>query len=190
MSQEHRTEQMADDDLVRRFRQGEEEAFLALYRRHQGAVFRFALHMSGNRETAEEVTQEVFLGLLASQCRYDPARGSLEAFLVGAARNQVRRQERLLRVTPALKDSNAAALSGSMDEGDLELLRRAVLELPPKYREIVVLCELEELSYAETAARLECAVGTVRSRLHRARALLASKLGGQKKMRGKEACAT
>ena len=58
----------------------------------------------------------------------------------------------------------------------IETVRRAVLSLPPKYREVVVLCELQDVSYVETAEILGCAIGTVRSRLHRARALLLAKL--------------
>jgi len=59
-------------------------------------------------------------------------------------------------------------------------LRLAVLALPPHYREALVLCELEEMSYAEAAEVLSCAVGTVRSRLHRARAMLAEKMRGRR----------
>jgi RNA polymerase sigma-70 factor (ECF subfamily) len=59
---------------------------------------------------------------------------------------------------------------------DVDLLRRAVIGLPVRYREAVVLCDLQELSYADAAAALGCAVGTIRSRLHRGRALLARRL--------------
>jgi len=62
----------------------------------------------------------------------------------------------------------------------LEILRRAVLALPPAYREVVVLCDLDERDYAEAAGILGCAIGTVRSRLHRARALLAEKMRAPK----------
>jgi RNA polymerase sigma-70 factor (ECF subfamily) len=65
----------------------------------------------------------------------------------------------------------------------IETLRKAVLALPPAYREVVVLCDLHERDYAEAASVLGCAIGTVRSRLHRARALLAEK------MRASERCA-
>ena len=61
---------------------------------------------------------------------------------------------------------------------EIESVRQAVLGLPLHYREVVVLCELEEMSYGEAAASLGCAVGTVRSRLHRARALLKRRLRG------------
>jgi RNA polymerase sigma-70 factor (ECF subfamily) len=68
---------------------------------------------------------------------------------------------------------------GDLTRGEMvEKLRQAVLALPTHYREVLVLCELEEMSYADAAAALECAVGTVRSRLHRARAMLAEKMRG------------
>ena len=69
------------------------------------------------------------------------------------------------------------ALSGLVRSERIEALRRAVATLPLRYREVIVLCDLQELGYADAAAALGCAVGTVRSRLHRARALLAAKLG-------------
>jgi RNA polymerase sigma-70 factor (ECF subfamily) len=59
---------------------------------------------------------------------------------------------------------------------EIVALRRAVLSLPVRYREVVVLCDLENLSYVDAASALECAVGTVRSRLHRGRALLEAKM--------------
>ena len=76
----------------------------------------------------------------------------------------------------------------------IDRVRKAVLTLPVRYREVVVLCDLQELSYAETADALGCAVGTVRSRLHRARALLAAKLSpavqsAPHRARGARSCA-
>ena len=59
----------------------------------------------------------------------------------------------------------------------IEQIRRAVLSLPALYREVVVLCDLQDLSYQDAAAALDCPVGTVRSRLNRGRAMLAEKLG-------------
>ena len=147
---------------------------MTLYGRHQGPVFRFALHMSGNRETAEEVTQDVFLALLSGLRRYARERGPLQPYLIGMARNHVRRY---LKQTAAA--SPADVRQTPLDEGidqDLALLRAAILKLPPNYRETVVLCDLEGLDYAQAAAQLGCAIGTVRSRLHRARAILAGKL--------------
>jgi len=148
---------------------------MILYRRHQGPVFRFALHMSGKREIAEEVTQDVFLALLAGLRRYAQERGPLQSYLIGMARNHVRRY---------LGNSIAAAciqprgdlLEDLTAEQESAILRAAILRLPPNYREVVVLCDLEGLEYAEAAAQLGCAIGTVRSRLHRARAILEARL--------------
>ena len=64
-------------------------------------------------------------------------------------------------------------------EERVETLRRAVSTLPPHYREVIALCELQELSYDDAAAAAGCAVGTIRSRLHRARELLLKKLSGR-----------
>jgi RNA polymerase sigma-70 factor (ECF subfamily) len=79
-----------------------------------------------------------------------------------------------------LDDPQAAALPDPLGEltrsERVEMLRRAVIALPVRYREVVVLCDLEELTYAEAADALGCAIGTVRSRLHRARTMLAARM--------------
>jgi RNA polymerase sigma-70 factor (ECF subfamily) len=177
----------SDGDLLRLLSAGNEKAFLDFYRRHQGAVYRFALRMSGKQEIAEEVTQDVFMVVMGSAARYDSGRGSVAAFLYGIARNIVMRTlERERSYITKLDESDgedAGRLTAEQDvHGDLarnerlETLRKAVLALPPAYREVVVLCDLHERDYAEAASALGCAIGTVRSRLHRARALLAEKL--------------
>ena len=167
---------------------GDEEALALLYRRRQGSVYRFALQMSGSKPMAEDVTQEVFLFLMREGHVFDPARGSLSAFLLGVARNHVLRRMRVDQfMTPIGDDDDDEAVfvaTGTdlrpLDDlaraETIELVRRAVLSLPPKYREVVVLCELQDVSYGEAAEILGCAIGTVRSRLHRARALLLAKL--------------
>lgn len=184
----------SDVDLLRLVSGGNEHAFLAFYRRHQGPVYRFALQMSGKTEIAEEVTQEVFMVVMSRPKNYDPRRGSVAAYLYGVARNFVLRcLERERPYVTALDDpdcEHAARLTGEQDVlGDLtrneriESVRKAVLALPPAYREVVVLCDLHEMDYAEAAGVLGCAIGTIRSRLHRARALL------MEKMRAGERCA-
>ena len=173
---------MTDPELVRRMAAGDESAFVALYRRRQGGVFRFALQMSGSAIVAEEVTQDVFLTLIRDARKYDPTRGSVAAYLYGIARNRVLRHLEQDRPYVALDDASETIPSAEDPLADLtreerlQALRRAVLSLPPAYREVVVLCDLQELGYADVADALECPVGTVRSRLHRARALLAEKL--------------
>ncbi len=169
----------SDDALLRRMAAGDEESFTTLYRRHQAAIYRFALHMSGTPAIAEDVTQEVFLNLIRRPNGYDGRRGALLSYLYGMARNLVLRS---LASRPGVPlDTGDRPAAGDLFE-DLTrrqlaaAVRRAVLRLPPRYREVVVLCDLEEMDYAEAAQVLGCAVGTVRSRLHRARALLAGKL--------------
>lgn len=169
---------MSDSELLRLSTKGSEDAFLALYRRHQGPVFRFSLHMSGSRETAEEVTQEVFMTLLADPKLYAPDRGPLQGYLIGIARNKVRREltQRRMHAPGSRVVESISLLEGLNKKQELTALRNTILSLPVNYREVVVLCDLENLDYARTAQQLGCAVGTVRSRLHRARAILGAKL--------------
>jgi RNA polymerase sigma-70 factor, ECF subfamily len=180
----------SDGELLQRMKTGDDQAFTALYRRHQGPVYRFALLMSGSAVLAEEVTQEVFLVLMRDARRYDPGRGSLTAYLCGVARNYVLRLlERERPYVPLLEDPEAGealAVSQLIAQDDpfgdctrkqmVQLVRQAVLALPARYREAVVLCDFQEMSYAEAALVLDCAIGTVNSRLHRGHALLLEKL--------------
>jgi RNA polymerase sigma-70 factor, ECF subfamily len=176
-----------DHDLLQRIASGDESAFLAFYRRHQGPVYRFAIQMSGKTEIAEEVTQDVFMVVMSSAKQYDATRGSVPAYLYGIARNFVMRCLERERQYIALLDDpgrdHAEQPAGGQNVLDhltrnerVESLRKAVLALPPAYREVVVVCDLEEMDYADAAQALGCAVGTIRSRLHRARALLAEKM--------------
>ena len=176
-----------DRELYRQLAKGREEAFSALYERYQGPIFRFAWHMSGNSATAEDVTQEVFMLLIRNPKNYDPAKGSLAGYLFGIARNLTRRRLDRSRLDAPLAedwtDSNENELAGDTDLlGDLtrsellQCLQKAILGLPEQYREVVVLCDLAEMSYPEAAAVLECPPGTVASRLHRARVMLKARL--------------
>ena len=169
---------------------GDDQAFTALYRRHQGQVYRFALLMSGSVGVAEDVTQEVFMVLIREAHRYDPERGQLSAFLYGVARNYVLRCiERDRSYVPFIEESGegeAIPLPQLIDRDDplgnvtrnelIRLVRQAVVALPARYREAVVLCDFQELSYAEAAKVLDCPVGTVGSRLHRGHSLLLERL--------------
>lgn len=178
-----------DHGLLRLTRAGEEAAFLTLYRRHQGPIYRFVLQMSGSESLADDITQEVFMLLIRDTLPFDASRGSLSAYLYGIARNQVKRHlERGKLLVPLDEDSDEEPtlleplIAPDDPLGDLTrneglaALRQAILVLPLHYREVVALCDLEEMSYANAAQVLGCAVGTVRSRLHRAHALLVEKL--------------
>jgi RNA polymerase sigma-70 factor (ECF subfamily) len=156
-----------------------------LYRRRQAGVYRFALHMCGREDVAEEVTQEVFLALIHDPGRFDGARGAVSSYLYGVARNHVlrylerRRDDVRMETTDEPADPPATdsdVLANLTREETIESVRQAVLTLPAGYREAVVLCDLEELSYSDAADILRVPVGTVRSRLNRGRGLLMEKL--------------
>jgi RNA polymerase sigma-70 factor, ECF subfamily len=214
------TEIIDEGLLLRRMAAGDEAAFTLLYRRKHPAIYRFALHMSGNASIAEDVTQEVFMTLIRDAKRFDPGRGTLGGFLFGIARNHLRRRWELERNSVPLPESadeldaimarsraggrngasgygngngngnghsngngSGAGISAYMLHRDefaslenVQRVRQAIATLPENYREVVVLCELDELSYEDAAEALDCPVGTVRSRLHRARAILVEKL--------------
>jgi RNA polymerase sigma-70 factor (ECF subfamily) len=172
-------------DLLRRSAQGDEEAFVALYRRFQAGIYRFAWRMTGSREAAEDVTQETFLVVVRGPGRYDESRGAFGPYLYGIARNLLIKRAGRERPFVALGDDEESLRSHGDPGEDLdrrlavEAVRQAVLTLPEHYREVVVLAELQGLPYEEVAAVLACPVGTVRSRLHRARGLLAQRLRGR-----------
>jgi len=168
-----------DPELLERALAGQEQAFAELYRRRQGGVYRFALQMTGSVVVAEDVTQETFLTLLTRGSKYDAARGTVSAFLYGIARNLLLRR---LERDPGTELEDFAGAEDVLEDltrrESIELVRRAVLSLPGPFREVVVLCDLQDCSYEEAAAALDCPLGTVRSRLNRGRSMLARKLRG------------
>lgn len=171
----------SDQQLVERARGGEREAFGFLYRRHQAYVYRFARTMTGSAALAEDIVQDVFLALMRDLDRYDTRRATLRTYLFGIARNLARYKTRSLRRLLSLDqaeeagawDDPGAALSSSEETRHL---RRCLGALPARYREVIILCDLHELDYAETAVVLKVPIGTVRSRLHRGRQLLLERL--------------
>ena len=180
----------SDNELLRLMVAGDESAFVTLYRRRQGGIYRFALQMSGSEAIAEDVTQEVFMVLMGEAKNYDPAKGSLSGYLYGIARNHVlrslARDRSFVSIGEGYEEDGETAHRQLVAQDDplsdltrgemIESVRQAVMALPAHYREVVVLCDLHEMSYVEAAQVLNCAVGTIRSRLHRARALLIEKL--------------
>jgi RNA polymerase sigma-70 factor (ECF subfamily) len=178
-----------DDVLLRRAAKGDEEAFLLIYRRHQAPMYRFALRMTGNTWAAEEIVQDVFMTLMRDPKKYDATRGALGAFLYGVARNRVMKHLERLPREVALEEKNEDGTGFGIILQDastpamwlekrerVRQVRDAVQELPVEFREAVVLCELEELTYEEAAQMAGCPIGTIRSRLHRGKALLMAKL--------------
>src|SRR5229473_2373534 len=122
------TAEPRDIELMRRLSTGDEDAFLEFYRRHQGGVYRYAVHITGRPEAAADVVQETFLTLIRQAGKFDEEKGAPGAFLYGIARNHVRKLHE------------------------------------------------KESRYVEVSTLLACPVGTVRSRLNRARSILLEKL--------------
>ncbi len=177
-----------DRELIRQLGKGNKEAFAECYKRFQSPIFRFVWHMTSDPATAEEVTQEVFVRLIANPKRYDPVKGSLAAYLFGIARHATRQRTQHCRTDISLEEEYLlnAAESGLVSDFDLlsdvdhreqlDCLHKVILALPEPYREVVVLCDLEELSYPDAGALLGCPPGTVASRLHRAHTMLRVRL--------------
>ena len=172
-----------DRDLIRRAAAGDREAFGTIYAEYRTVVYRFARLMTGSGTMADDVTQEVFVTLMQTLPQYDAARADLLTYLYGIARNvtrnRLRRERRFLPLDAATDaadsraDDPCTAVSHSQE---IARLRRAIRQLPSRYREAIILCDVHGLSYAETARVLDVPVGTVRSRLSRARVRLAAAL--------------
>jgi RNA polymerase sigma-70 factor, ECF subfamily len=179
-----------DEDLLRRMAAGDEESFRLFHARHQPPIYRFALHMTGRPDAAEEVVQEAFMTLIREAGKFDAKRGAPQAFLYGIARNHVRRlMERERRYEPLIdedglsKDASELApdrhlLDGMTRAEIVRQVRSALSMLPLHYREAVTLCDLQEHDYESAAKIMDCPVGTVRSRLARGREMLAARLRG------------
>ncbi len=176
-----------DEELLERMLGGCAESFAALYDRRQAGVYRYALRMTGSEAFAEDVTQDVFLALMREGCKFDAGRGTVKSYLYGMARHRVLRRLERERAHVAIEDDGDGTfeeLPSSADdpfaelerEETVSLVRQAVLSLPAHFREVIVLCHLQEMNYAEAGEVLSCPLGTVRSRLARARALLVAKL--------------
>lgn len=180
----HDTEPGSDDrtdrELLADVAASSEQAFVDLYRRRHHDVYRFVYALSKSRSLAQDVVQEVFLNVLENAGRFDASKGSVRAWLFGCARHIAIDR---LRVERRSAGAEIPPQTGEAEHDErlyrdqrIERLHAAIAQLPFEYREALVLCELVELSYAEAAALLGCPIGTVRSRLHRGRALLATML--------------
>jgi RNA polymerase sigma-70 factor (ECF subfamily) len=177
----------SDAALLTRSADGDPAAAAELYRRHSRAIYRFAWASTGSEAEAADVLQETFMTVLERRSGFDPARGSCTAYLCGVARHLVyrrfeRRTESFAEIDDVIERTSALpALPPPHDEVEraeaMQRLRGAIRALPPHYRDVLILIELQEMSYADTAAITGIELGTVRSRLARARARLAELLG-------------
>ena len=175
---------MDDAALLTRASAGEEAAFGQLFARYQRQIYQYAERVCGCG-SGDDIVQETFLAVLRPSGRFDPGKGTVAAYLFGIARHHM--IKRLARQGTTLADPVETLAADAVSpqetpidalarERTIEVVRQAVRSLPPAYREVVALCDLEEMDYATVAGVMQCPIGTVRSRLHRARALLLRKL--------------
>lgn len=150
---------------------------MTLYQRHRTPVFRFAYRLLGSVEQAEDITHDCFLSLLRKPENFNPARASLQTYLLAAARNLALKHFRSGGRETALDDAVEAPLApvreqplGRLLERELALkVKDAILSLPPLQREALILFEYEGLTLNEIASVVGTDVGAVKGRLFRAR---------------------
>ena len=143
--------------------------FRAVFEQNKDAVYRFAWRMCGSATGAEDIAQEVFLTLLRQPGRFDPARGALRSFLLAVARNLALKRWRDEHRWDELEDEFATPAIDLESQETADEVGAAVASLPPLQREVLILAQYEELSLEEIARAVDTEVGTVKSRLHRAR---------------------
>ena len=161
-----------DADLARRLYERDEAALGEAIDVHGGAVYGMARRVVAEPTLAEEVAQDTFLALWRRPRAYDPARGSLQAFLLGVARHKgidlVRRQEALQRAKDSLtREAETASILGSPDEriAERQEVRDALLQLSSAQREAIVLAYFGGRTYREVAQELGIPEGTAKTRL-------------------------
>ena len=187
-----------DDELMERYRAGDEDAFTLLVRRHQQPLINFIARYINDRDGAEDLAQETFIRIFKASRRYKPGQAHFKTWMYHIAsnlcknelRNRGRRNRYTVdRVVEGDGDSeqidlieNAPADVASQPEVALErkelhdAIQRAIAELPEQYRMPLVLRDLQGLSYDEISSALELRSGTTKSRINRARLMLKDKL--------------
>lgn len=178
-------ESQGDGDwaVVRRVREGENQAFEILVLKYQERIFRLIRRLLGSREHVEDLAQEVFIRAYRSLGSFK-GESSFYTWLYKIAVNTCRNHYRSLGRRPEGSVVNTADLIDTMEAGSespergafraefWDAVRSSLKELPLEQREAVVLCDLEGLSYEQMATVMDVPVGTVRSRVFRGRRLL------------------
>jgi RNA polymerase sigma factor (sigma-70 family) len=174
-----------DSERMARLATGDTSALRELYEKHGRALLRFSSAMCRSRQAAEDLVHDTFVALLRGPHLFDPQQGSVYGYLCGILRHRISRHFRRQKHLVSLVDDAGLQTTPDHQPGPADeiarseinaVFRRALLELPLPHREIIALCDLEELPYHAVADILQCPIGTVRSRLHRARALLTLRL--------------
>ena len=165
----------SDEDLMLQFQNGSRDAFEELFARYRQPLYRFFRRRIANDARADDLMQETFLAVIRAKVRYEP-RSLVRTYLYGIALKQVLADRRWQARRPVtlLSDQEAAT---PQSEAPI-WVKQALSKLEEMDREILMLREYEELSYAEIAKLLHLPLNTVRSRLFRARLALKTLLAG------------
>lgn len=178
-------EQSSDEDLMLAFQKGDERAFSILVERYQVRIFNYIYRYTYDAERSEEIAQEVFIRVFRSRDRYQVS-AKFATFIyriaLNLAFNEVRNRKRRRTDTVdefyTLADREMESPHELVDRSEVEsAIWREINQLPEKYYDVVLLCDVEELSYKEAGEVLGISVGTVQSRLSRGRQRLREKLG-------------
>lgn len=173
--------------LIDKALNGDTDSFSQIYLLLRGSIYGFAYRMLRETALAEDVTQETFMFLLKNLSRFDAEKGSLLSFLYGIARNKIIHHLRKHSTRFEIYEDNLSQFDETdgftknplevlLNEELKEKIEEIIANLPPLQREILILRELEELSYAEIADITDAEIGQVKTRLHRARKNLANEL--------------
>ncbi len=164
----------SDTVLLRKIEQGDQEAFLTLYRRYANLVYSMALKVLRNPQWAEDVTQDVFMKLWQRSGLYDPGRGKFSTWLLSVTRfaaiDRLRYEGRRATASsdahegPYTEEAQAARIDHALWEQGQEL-RMLLEQLPPEQRQVIELAYFGGLTHKELAEQLGLPLGTVKSRL-------------------------
>jgi len=161
---------VSDETLILEFQRGSPDAFEELFARYRELVHGFFRRRLPDRERASDLTQETFLAVIRAKARYEPV-STARAYLFGIAFKLLAAERRsLARQEPAAQQAVEPAAPGAPDAA--LWVRQAIARLDPPEREVLMLREYEQLSYAEIAGVLWVPLNTVRTRLFRARMAL------------------
>ena len=187
--------EVSDQQLVRWAQKGDQRAFTELYARYRRKIFSYLYRFTGNRAAAEDLTQETFLRVVRSLHRYRPT-GSVGGWIYriagNLALNALRDRPKIEEISldePLELDEDSVDRLSAIPSADPQpdeqaasrekemVIQQALKKIPPVYREVVILCDIEGYAYQEAADLLDCSINTVASRLSRGRSQLAGLLG-------------
>ncbi len=188
-------DRLSDEILVAKAREGDVSAFEELFNRYKKAILNFIYRLIGNRETAEEVAQEVFIKAYNNLDIFDPDRKFstwIYTIAKNLAKNSIRdkryfrdlsleeavfEKEEVIRLKDMIADPGASPDLIAQDEELTEAAQKVLDSLPLEYKEVITLCSIQGLTYKEAAAIIGCSVASVSIRLNKAKVLFMKKLG-------------